>query len=309
MIQQHLPTQVAFPGRTISPLLELGAYEALWALPAMTTFRKVADRFREDPDALPSDLVERGVAAEKASWVVNRHLSRGVRRFGVRVHRAGEYPAKLRDATHPVELLQYQGIWHLSELPSVAVVGTRKPSEEGIARTEDLVRHLVHDNYAILSGLAQGIDTIAHKTAIDESGVTIAVIGTPLSDVYPRANAELQRRIARDFLVASPVPVYRYARQDWRRNRSFFPERNAVMSALSDATVIVEAGDTSGTLTQARAALAQGRKLFILDSCFRNQSLRWPHDFEAKGAVRIHEYAQLSEALQELQREQQPGVE
>jgi DNA processing protein len=85
------------------------------------------------------------------------------------------------------------------------------------------------------------------------------VIGTPLSRVYPKDNAELQRKIAREFLLISQVPVKRYERQDYRRNRLFFPERNITMSALTEATIIVEAGETSGTLIQARAALNQGR--------------------------------------------------
>lgn len=83
------------------------------------------------------------------------------------------------------------------------------------------------------------------------------------------------------------VPIWRYSTQDYRSNRLFFPERNATMSALRQATVIVEASDTSGRLAQARAALQQGRKLFILDNCFRNPKLTWPARFEAQGAVRV----------------------
>jgi hypothetical protein len=87
------------------------------------------------------------------------------------------------------------------------------------------------------------------------------------------------------------------ARQAPPQNRLFFPERNVTMSALTEATVIVEAGETSGTLTQARAALHQGRKLFILDSCFRNASLAWPARFEAEGAIRVRTADDLWAAL------------
>lgn len=124
--------------------------------------------------------------------------------------------------------------------------------------------------------------------AIEYGGRTIAVMGTPLSKVYPSENAELQRRLAEEFLVISQIPVKRYDRQDFRRNRSFFPERNVTMSALIEATIIVEAGETSGTLIQARAALHQGRKLLILDSAFRDQRLTWPARFAEKGAIRQH---------------------
>ena len=93
------------------------------------------------------------------------------------------------------------------------------------------------------------------------------------------------------------MPVRRYEKQDYRLNRLFFPERNVTMSALTEATIIVEAGETSGTLIQARAALQQGRKLFILDSGFKNKALTWPQRFAEKGAVRVTDYDDIKEHL------------
>ena len=119
---------------------------------------------------------------------------------------------------------------------------------------------------------------------------TIAVIGTPLSHSYPKENSALQRYIAEHFLIISQVPLKRYEEQDYRRNRAFFPERNVTMSALTEATIIVEAGETSGTLIQAKAAIRQKRHLFILDSCFRDPKLTWPARFGAKGALRVKDY-------------------
>src|SRR3546814_12612776 len=106
------------------------------------------------------------------------------------------------------------------------------------------------------------------------------------SDLYPKEKAELEEEIARDHFLISQVPVLRYAKQSPQHNRLFFPERNVTMSALTEGTIIVEAGDTSGTLTQARAALHQGRKLFILENCFQRTDITWPARFEAAGAVR-----------------------
>ena len=226
-----------------------------------------------------------------------RDASKAVKRFGVRVHGAGEYPSKLRDATNPIELLYYEGWWDLVDSPSVSVVGTRRPSQEGLSHTRSLVSELVRDGFTIVSGLAAGVDRMAHETAIEEGGRTIAVIGTPLSHSYPRENSELQRHIADYFLIISQVPLKRYEDQDYRRNRYFFPERNVTMSALTAATVIVEAGDTSGTLIQARAALRQRRKLFVLDSCFRNPQLTWPANLQAKGAIRVKEYDDIRSSL------------
>ena len=122
-------------------------------------------------------------------------------------------------------------------------------------RTRRLVRALVKNDYKVVSGLAPGIDRSAHETALDEGGRTIVVLGPPLSHAYPKENADLQRTIAKEFLVLSQIPVLRYEAQDHRRNRLFFPERNITMAALTQATTIVEASDTSGTLVEARSAL------------------------------------------------------
>jgi DNA processing protein len=275
--------------RAIYPLKEMGAYEALWAKPE-TSFRSLAQKFREFPDRLPSDFVNEYEADYFGRLALQMVREAGVIQFGIRVHRAGEYPDKFRDAEDPVEVLYYRGWWDLVETPSVAVVGTRNPSSEGVESAARLAKLLVNDGYTIASGLAKGIDTAAHRSAIENGGKTIAVVGTPLNRVYPRENAELQELIAREFLVISQVPVYRYSQQNYTRNRTFFPERNKTMSALTEATIIVEAGPTSGTLIQARAAIAQKRKLFILDSCFRNPELTWPHEFESLGALRVRTY-------------------
>ena len=282
--------------RSISPYREMGAYEALWTDPK-TTFKSLSRQFAGHPGCVPSDFVPEDRACECADIVKRRFQAAGIERFGVRVHGAGEYPDRLRDAADPIECFYYQGRWDLAESRAVAVVGTRHPSEDGLARTRRIVRELVRDRLTVVSGLAAGIDRMAHETAIEEDGQTIAVLGTPLSNVYPKEHAELQRRIAEQFLVISQVPVIRYESQDYRRNRLFFPDRNVTMSALTEATVIVEAGETSGTLIQARAALAQGRKLFVLDNCFRDSRLRWPDRLAEKGAIRVKDYDDVREHL------------
>jgi DNA processing protein len=123
------------------------------------------------------------------------------------------------------------------------------------------------------------------------------VLGTPITETYPPENRRLQRQIADDHLLVSQVPIVRHSRQHAGANRYFFPERNATISALTEATVIIEAGDTSGTLVQARHAMKQGRKLFILDSCFRTPSLTWPAKFAEQGAIRVSDYQQIKRHL------------
>jgi len=285
--------------RAISPWREMGAYEALWS-DARAWFKSIADRFAAHHGSLPSDFfsMDQNVPREYAERADALFQKGGIKRYGIRLHGAGEYPEKLRDAAHPIELLYYQGYWDLVSTRSVAVVGTREPSPEGAKRAEKLTRMLCDDGFTIVSGLATGIDTIAHRTAISNNAATIAVIGTPLSSVYPKENADLQAEIARNHLLISQVPVCRYAAQDWRANRGFFPERNITMSALTEATIIVEAGETSGTLIQARHALKQKRKLFILDSCFE-KGLTWPHKYAAKGAIRVKDFEEIRAHLEE----------
>lgn len=284
-----------FGFQAVSPFMEMGAYEAIWA-EEKVSFKALSKRFSDHPESVPSDFVSPGKTNEYAHLVMASLAEAGIDRFGVRLNGAAEYPAKLRDAAYPVELLYFVGHWDLAWSPSVAVVGTRNPTTEGLARTRKLVEPLVENDFTVVSGLAAGIDTAAHRAAMDCGGRTIAVLGTPLSKSYPLENAELQREIAKDYLVISQVPVKRYEMQSFKGNRYFFPERNVTMSALTDATVIVEASDTSGTLIQARAALEQGRKLFVLENCF-GRGLRWPERLAAKGAVRVKDYGDIAEQL------------
>ncbi|MBK0164393.1 DNA-processing protein DprA [Klebsiella sp. S69] len=283
--------------RAISPFEEMAAYEALWTEKG-ATFKTIADKFRQAPQgAVPSDLVSDSTIAAFKTRLKEIMSRYSLENIGIRIHGASEYPEKLRDAHHPIEVLYYQGWWDLVNTRSVAVVGSRKVSEEGARRTRRLVKCLVEDDFTIVSGLAEGVDTNAHRTALTLGGKTIAVIGTPLSHNYPKQNSELQRKIRDDYLLISQVPFQRYLDQDYRSNRIFFPERNITMSALTEATIIIEASETSGTLTQARAALAQGRMLFILESCFHNPSITWPAKFEALGAIRVKDYEDIRKNL------------
>ncbi len=280
--------------KAISPLEELLAYEILWDYPN-TTSRSISKKLHNSPQCLASTLVDaREIEKyEKQLLPVISNLPH----FGVRIYGDGEFPGRLNDARYALKILYYQGDWGITYLPSVAVVGTRLPSPEGIRRTKYLVNRLVEDKLVIVSGLARGIDTIAHSAAIEKGGATIAVIGTPLNCCYPPENQNLQNKIAHEHLLISQVPFSRYAKQTYRENRYFFPERNVTMSALTSATIIVEAGETSGSLIQARAALEQGRKLFILDNNFQNSSLSWPKKFEAKGAIRVKNYDDILKHL------------
>jgi DNA processing protein len=145
----------------------------------------------------------------------------------------------------------------------------------------------------VVSGLAAGIDRAAHEAAIEAGGRTIAVIGTPLDEIYPKANAGLQARIAREHLLVSQfAPGYPVTPKN-------FPIRNRTMALLADATVIVEAGEKSGTVGQGWEALRLGRRLFLLESVVTDSNLSWPKELIAYGAE-VLARENLDEALADL---------
>lgn len=275
------------------------AYEILWK-ERNTTFKKLAETFQKNSNILPSELIYN--EDKKNIQIIKRNIldiltKKLENNLGIVIKGTIDYPAKLKDAKYPIELFYYQGNLELLNTRSVSVVGARKVSEEGRKRAARLVKYFVEDDFTIVSGLAEGVDTVSHQTAIKYGGRTIGVIGTPLSSFYPRENKLLQEFISKNHLLISQVPFIRYENQDYRMNRLFFPERNVTMSAITEATVIVEASDTSGTLIQARAALQQKRKLFILDSCFKNPSISWPSKYEKKGAIRVRDYEDIKQHL------------
>jgi DNA processing protein len=161
-------------------MLEMGAYEALWQRPG-ASFKTVHEWITASAPALASGLVTPDAAATCARDISNRLARASLDDVGIRLHGEPHYPNKLNDARHPVGALYYRGRWDLIYTRSIAVVGARQISEEGAARTRKLVRHLVEDGFTIVSGLAAGVDGIAHRTAIEMGGQTIAILGTPIT--------------------------------------------------------------------------------------------------------------------------------
>lgn len=285
------------PAKPISPMTEMVAYEALWRDKA-ASFKQLSRLFASQPGRLPSDFVSSETIEKIYLLVKEAALNTPLGyRTNLLIHGSFDYPTRLREAEEPVEILYYSGNLDLLSTTAIAVVGTRNPTESGRRRAGELTRFLVEQSITVVSGLAAGIDTVAHITAINEGGNTIAVIGTPLDRAYPAVNKDLQTKIAKEHLLISQVPFIRYREQPINLNRLFFLERNKTMSALTKATIIVEAGETSGTLTQARAGLAQGRKVFILDECFRNNAISWPARFQKQGAIRVNHFDEILKHL------------
>lgn len=160
----------------------------------------------------------------------------------------------------------------------VAVVGSRKVSEAGIRRTRAFVEALVRHGITVVSGLAEGVDTIAHETAIKHGGKTIAVLGTPLSKAYPAKNKELLDIIKKDHLAVSQFP------EGYPGGKKNFPQRNRTMALISDATVIIEASEKSGTRHQGWEALRLGRLVFLMKNVVESPGLTWPKEMVGYGA-------------------------
>lgn len=165
----------------------------------------------------------------------------------------------------------------------VSVVGSRSASSEGIRRARRLARELVEREIVVMSGLARGIDTVAHETAMDCGGRTVAVLATSLDQAAPPGNSMLQQRIIRDHLAVTQFPPGSPIR------KMNFTIRNRTMALLSGATIIVEAGPNSGTRHQGREALRLGRPLFFLESAVTPADIRWIGRLVTQGAAMLND--------------------
>jgi DNA processing protein len=170
------------------------------------------------------------------------------------------YPPNLRAVHDRPPLVFVAGRLEPKDIRSVAVIGTRRPSSTGLESAGAVAEELVDAGFTVVSGLAAGIDTAAHAAALSHGGRTVAVIGTGLNRAYPPQNASLQTRIAAEGAVISQFWP------DAPPSRASFPKRNALMSGTALATVVIEAGQTSGARTQARLALAHGRPVLLMQS-------------------------------------------
>ncbi|MEX5637265.1 DNA-processing protein DprA [Parafrankia sp. FMc2] len=189
-----------------------------------------------------------------------------------------DYPAQLLTVHQRPPFLFFRGQMSPDDATGVAVVGTRSASTEGLRRADEIAAGLARRGRVVVSGLAAGIDTVAHRAALREGGRTVAVIGTGLLKSYPKENAPLQEKLAREQLVLS---------QFWPDSpptRTSFLMRNGVMSGYAAATVVVEAPEKSGARTQARLALEHGRPVFLLDTVLVHA---WAQEYAHRPGVTV----------------------
>ena len=191
-----------------------------------------------------------------------------------------DYPPLLSKTEQAPRFLYIRGKKSLLfEKRTVALVGSRHASDASKDNTRRLAESLGKNGITVVSGLAKGIDVTAHITALENGYNTISVIGTNLNQYYPLENKSVQLEIEKRVLVVSQFSPAS------KTQRWFFPLRNGVMSGLSLATVIMEAGETSGALKQADFALKQGRQVLIPKKALEMENITWPAKYVQRGAI------------------------
>ncbi len=222
-------------------------------------------------DARHSDLLER----------VEKHCLDHRTRILIPSDR--EFPRLLRELPDPPPLLFVRGEFVPSDQLSIAIVGTRHPTLYGRQAAESLGRHLARAGLTITSGLARGIDGVAHRAALEVGGRTIAVLGSNVVDIYPPEHWELAEQISKHGVLISETHPFA------KPKAGVFPQRNRLISGLSLGVIVVEAADRSGTLITAGHAGEQGRDLFAVPGPIHSRMSRGSNRLIRDGAILIRD--------------------
>ncbi len=213
--------------------------------------------------------------------------------YGVKVltFRDPDYPSRLKEIYDYPPIIYVRGSLLPEDEWCLAVVGTRKATVYGRQAAEEIVADLARNKITIVSGLARGIDSIAHQSALEAGGRTIAVFASGLDIVYPAENAALARNILQQGAIISEFPL------GTKPRRENFPLRNRIMSGLSLGVLVVEADETSGALITANRALEQNREVFAVPGSILAPTSRGTNRLIQEGAKLIHDYSDILEEL------------
>jgi len=257
------------PTRCARAVQRLGAAERLW-------------------DASLTDLEGLGLTAEAAQFVFDGRARKAAMDEAARIEEQqavyltpedDAYPSRLLEIYDPPAVLWVRGNPSLLSQTGIAVVGTRQPTPYGAGMAEVLSRDLARRGMVILSGMARGVDTCAHKGALDAGGATVAVWGTGIDVIYPKENKKLAEQIvAQGGAIVSEFPLGTFpAPQN-------FPIRNRTLSGMSVGVLVVEGGEYSGTRITARCALEQGRDVYAVPGNVTNKNAWGPNTLIKQGA-------------------------
>jgi len=269
------------------------AWLALTLTPGMgpTRIWKAMNRLGAAERVLEASLTElegTGMPAQSAQFVFEGKAKAAAQEELKRVADAGgslltpedvDYPERLREIYDPPSALWIRGNASLLARPGIAVVGTRQPSPYGAGMAELLSRDLANRRMVILSGMARGVDTAAHKGAIEAGGKTVAVWGTGIDVIYPKENKKLAEQIvATGGTIVSEYPLGTFpAPQN-------FPIRNRILSGMSVGVLVIEAAEYSGTRITARCAMEQNRDVYAVPGNVTNKNAWGPNTLIKQGA-------------------------
>ncbi len=214
-------------------------------------------------------------------------------RYGVKVvtWHDPDYPSRLKEIYDYPPILYVRGSLLPADEWCLAVVGTRRATVYGRQVTEEIVADLAQNKITIVSGLARGIDSVAHRSALEAGGRTIAVFACGLDIVYPAENASLARSIIQQGALISEYPLGTKPRAD------NFPRRNRIMSGLSLGVLVIEAGETSGAMITARLALEQNREVFAIPGSILSPVSNGTNHLIQEGAKLVRNYTDILEEL------------
>ena len=285
---------------------QTAAWLGLSSIPGVgrVTFRKLVGKFGSPLQVLSAsqdELVGHGGISEKTAQKIAsfpwrepamRELAAASRsNVAIVTENDPEYPQALKSAADAPVLLYIQGRFLPGDAAAVALVGTRTPTYYGLTVTHRMSYELATAGMTVVSGLARGIDTQAHKGALDAGGRTIAVLGSGIDVPYPPENRELMERIASSGAVISENPF------GTRPEGGYFPARNRIISGLSRGTVIIEAAEDSGSLITADYTLKQGRMLFAVPGNVSSPVSRGTNSLIKRGAVLVETAADILRTL------------
>jgi DNA processing protein len=248
-----------------------------------------------------TELEELNFPAESAQFLFSGQARTDAQQELARVREQGgailtyedeDYPDRLREIFDPPPVLWALGNLKLLSRPSIAIVGTRHPTPYGTGMAEILARDLASRRMMILSGMARGIDTAAHRGALAGNGSTVAVWGTGIDVIYPKENKSL----AENILAAGGAIVSEYKLGTFPAPQNF-PRRNRILSGISLGVLVVEAGENSGTRVTARCALEQDRDVYAVPGNVTNKSAWGPNTLIKQGAKLVATWQDVWEEL------------
>jgi len=261
-----------------------------------THFGNLEDAWKAGPDEFIRAGLDKNVVRAIVSWRPRVDLEaemEKLERYGVQAltwHDA-LYPSRLKEIHDHPPVLYIRGSLLPEDEWCLAVVGTRRASAYGRQVTEEIVADLAGSRITVASGLAKGIDSIAHRSALDAGGRSIAVFAHGLDIVYPIENTSLARRIVQQGALISEFPL------GTRPKPEYFPRRNRIISGISLGVLVVEAGTTSGALITANMALEQNREVLAVPGSILSPASRGTNRLIQEGAKLVRDYRDILEEL------------